>query len=198
LLLLLQVGRNVYRSEWITARQSPSFGAYKAASAFDRVETVIGKPRGSFKLAFVGIPPSVAHLNGFSTVDGYWYLYPIEYKKRFRRVIANEIARDPELETYFDQFGSRAYVFSAELWRKIPEPDRWSFLVTRSKGITRVERLAIDVDALRELGASYVVSSVEIGNAGELSIDLLERISDPAAAMDLYVYALPSDPTAPH
>ena len=184
-----QLLRQGYRSEWITARHTPSFVSFTAPAAFDQIERVIGRPRTDVRVACLGFPPSVAHFNGYRTVDGYWYLYPLEYKHRFRRAIAGELDKSADLKAYFDDYGSRAYIFSSELWQTLP--DRFTFLASRDKRVTRIENLALDTSALGDLGASFLLSAVEVGNAADLHLELLEKIQDPTAAMDLYVYRLP-------
>lgn len=57
------------------------------------------------------LDPMIAAFNGIATVDGYSFNYPLDHKRRFRAIIAGELERDAELRRYFDDFGSRAYLF---------------------------------------------------------------------------------------
>lgn len=41
-------------------------------------------------------------MHGFYTVDGYSNNYPLEYKHRFREVIAAELEKNEEVRVYFD------------------------------------------------------------------------------------------------
>ena len=62
----------------------------------------------------LGIDPAAALYHGFYSLDGYSNNYPLSYKHRFREVIAPELAKSEYLTDYFDDWGNRCYMFSAE------------------------------------------------------------------------------------
>jgi hypothetical protein len=130
----------------------------------------------------------VAYYNKFTTVGGYWPLYPLEYKHRFRRVIAGELEKSETLRAYFDEWGNRCYLFSAELGRDL--------YVTKQEGPKRIRRLDIDTRALADLGTCCVLSAVTIDNAAEIGLRYLGNATDDRAATDLHVYeiACPTEP----
>lgn len=83
------------------------------------------------------IDPMIAAFHGISTLDGYSFNYPLEHKRRFRAIISGELDRDRERREYFDDFGSRAYLFFAE----------------RAGG-----ELFLDFCAAAEMGATHVIA----------------------------------------
>ena len=84
-------------------------------------------------------------MHGFYTVDGYSNNYPLEYKHRFREVIAPEIEKNEEVRVYFDTWGNRCYLFNSITGN----------YMRLQKGNTLVyEGLEFDMEALRELGSA--------------------------------------------
>lgn len=57
----------------------------------------------------VGLDPMVAVYNGIKTIDGYHNLYPLDYKKKFRKIIEIELDNFPKFKDYYDNYGSRVY-----------------------------------------------------------------------------------------
>jgi hypothetical protein len=172
------------RSDWITLREEPSFKQYKSSELFDEAEKLIGKPRGSVRVACLGLFPSIAHFNDFKTVDGYWYLYPLEFKHRFRKVIAGELEKSDPLRFNFDRWGSRCYLVSAEISKT------YGFYVKKKANPPPIQNLEIDSLALKELGADYVFSSVEILNASQIHLRKLGRCQSDSAPIDLFIYEI--------
>ena len=52
------------------------------------IDDAIGRDKSTYRVAHLGISPAPALMHGFYTVDGYSNNYPLEYKHRFREVIA--------------------------------------------------------------------------------------------------------------
>jgi hypothetical protein len=92
-----------------------SFGHFYDRVVFKQIEDFIGKPKNSYHVGAVGLHPSIAQHFGFYTIDGYQANYPLEYKHTFRKLIAPELAKNPALQKYFDEWGSRCYLFCSEL-----------------------------------------------------------------------------------
>lgn len=93
----------------------PSFQSFFATDMFSQISKFINKPKNEYRVVSIGIHPSIAQYNGFYTLDGYQNNYPLDYKKRFRKIIIKEIEKDTHIKKYFDEWGSRCYVFSHEL-----------------------------------------------------------------------------------
>ena len=79
----------------------------------------------------LGISPAPALMHGFYTVDGYSNNYPLEYKHRFREVIAPEIEKNEEVRVYFDTWGNRCYLFNPVSYTHLRAHETDSYLVCR-------------------------------------------------------------------
>lgn len=182
-LVLAQLGVNIDSREW-RERERPTYGRYcdfVNRSVFARVRAIIGESGSQTPVGCVGFPPAMAMLNGFRTLGGYWSLYPLEYKHRFRRVIHAELEKKAELRKYFDEWGSRCYLFSAELGLRPP--------VTKTERLA-LQHLEVDTAALKELGARYVLSALPILNAKAIGLRERGVARTEDAAIEVYVYEL--------
>lgn len=84
----------------------------------DRYQTIWGQlPLELRKSKFVslGPDPMVASMNGFNSADGYVYNYPRKYKQAFRQIIAFELSKPEGRLSYFDDWGSRVYLFPRDV-----------------------------------------------------------------------------------
>jgi len=133
---------------------TPNYREFYSEELFQEIARFIGRPQSDYRVICVGFHPAVAQFNGFYTLDGYAYNYPLEYKHRFRRLIAGELDKAPMLKAYFDGWGNRCYAFVAEAEGK------------------RVKHLQFDLAALREMGGEFILSDLEIGNAQALGLEL--------------------------
>jgi hypothetical protein len=162
---------------------APGYAAYVApkllgqASVFIQAHT--GQLPPAYRVACLGLPPAVAQLNGFYTLDSYQTLYPLAYKHAFRLLIAGELAKDPALATYFDAWGNRCYLFSAELGR--------NFLVGKQP-VRTVQHWAFDAAAFQRLGGRYVFSAVRLARPAESGLRLLGVFDDSGAYWRLHLY----------
>ena len=144
-----------------------SFNDYYDSERFTKIANYIDAPLSNYRVVSFAIDPSISIYNGFYALDGYLNNYPLEYKLKFREVIADEIERNQAIKTYFDSWGSRCYMFSSETGR--------SGTISGNARSQPISRLLIDTDALRELGCSYIISGVLIPNATSLNISLLKE-----------------------
>jgi hypothetical protein len=161
--------------QWMTFRE------FHAEELFKQIKDDIGLPQESYRIINVGFHPAISQYNGFYTLDGYFNNYPLEYKHRFRNIIAYELAKDSELKDYFDNWGSRCYVFSAELGL--------DFYCTKDRGLV-VNNLELNVTAMHEMNVSYVFSAVNITNYAASSLQFNGLYQHPDSAWDIYLYKL--------
>jgi hypothetical protein len=142
---------------------------------FDEVRMLLGDA-GVARVVSVGFHPHVAVYNGFDAADGYWYSYPLEYKVRFRRLIAPALDADPGLAFYFDDWGSRAYVFQPALGSPPccsvdPYP---------------AYEIAIDASEFEALGVSHVLSNGPIANPGEVGLTPVGTVGGAGYSISVY------------
>jgi hypothetical protein len=162
---------------------APGYTAFIAPGLMGQVQASIAARTGqlpaAYRVACLGLPPAVAQQNGFYTLDSYQPLYPLAYKQAFRPIIAGELAKSQALATYFDAWGNRCYVLSAELGR--------NFLVGKLPART-VQHLAFDAAAFRQLGGRYLLSAVRLAHPEESGLRLLSVFNDSQAYWTLHVY----------
>ena len=108
--------------------------------------------------------PTIAQYNGFYTLDSYQNLYSLEYKNKFREIIADELEKNHRMKNYFDAWGSRCYVFVAELFGKGK-----CYLNCSKYETDSIDHFEIDTKALSALGGKYIFSAVPINNYEKLS-----------------------------
>jgi hypothetical protein len=164
-------------------QQKLTFAEFFSPALFRDIRDFIARPPENYRVVSLGLNPSIALYNGFHTADGYWVNYPLAYKHRFRRAMAGELAKDADLTAYFDEWGSRCFLFSAELGRR--------YLYTKDSGKRRIERLNIDTGVLSDLGVEYILSAVEIGNAEELNLKLEHSFERGDSPWKIFLYSLP-------
>jgi len=131
-----------------------SFRSFYSPALYAKIRDDVGRPQDSYRVGCIGIEPAVVQYNGFYTIDGYLINYPLEYKHRFRTLIENELARNGNRQVYFDRWGSRCYVFTAE------------------KGRT-IYRLNLNESAYGTLDLDYIFSASEIKNYRENNLSLV-------------------------
>ena len=114
-----------------------SFDSYFKKETYGKIRAIVEKD----KVASIGVDPMIAAMNDINIIDGYHTLYQLSYKKKFRKIIENELARSEKLKNYFDNWGNRAYLF-------YNDPNN----------------LLINFNEAKNLGAKYIISSFSIKN----------------------------------
>lgn len=141
---------------------------------FADIGRYIDKPKSSYRVASLGLHPAIALHNGFYTIDFYINYYPLEYKKRFRKIIEGELSKNEKAMRYYDGWGSRVYLYSDELGK--------SYLGQEKSLI--VSDLRWDIEAMRDMGAKYVLSTVPIDN----KLNFLKRFDSAECCLSIYLY----------
>ncbi|MBC6990209.1 DUF6044 family protein [Hymenobacter sp. BT491] len=196
--LLIGLGMN---TEWLNNLRElagrplpdePNYQAYVAPSLFADIQRYTienAGPPALYRVACLGFPPSVAQLNGFYTLDSYQNNYPLAYKHEFRPLIAGELAKNAALRTYFDDWGNRCYLFSAELGR--------NFRVS-ARQHRQVQDWAFDAAAFQRLGGRYVLSAVQLQAPARSGLQLRGVFSARTAYWRVYLYeVVPSSSPKP-
>lgn len=163
---------NEYRINNITYSQ------FYSENLFENIEKYIEKDQKTYKVVSVGIHPSIAVYNGFYSLDGYSVLYDLKYKKQFREIIAPELKKNEILRRYFDEWGSRAYVFSDEIGQNY----------LRKKNDVYPININLNTSKLYEMGGRYIFSSYKIKNYIENNLQMLKIFSDNKSVWKIYLY----------
>jgi Protein of unknown function (DUF6044) len=159
--------------------KEPSFKQFYATEQFEEIKNFIGLPQNQYKVASIGLHPAIAQYNGFYTLDTYNNFYPLSYKYEFRKIIENELEKSNKLKTYYDEWGSRCYIFVAELGKK------YDFRKNSKKVI---KNLNLNTEAFKNMGGKYIFSSVPIQNAEQNQLTLLKTFDHPDSVWRIYLY----------
>lgn len=158
----------------------PSLGEFYDKKLFDQIEgSIANNKRNEYKIVCLGIFPSVLEYNGYHTLDSYIQEYPLSYKHQFREIISKELDKSEDLKDYFDNWGSRCYIFSSELNR--------DYLWGKERD-GKVTNLEISTEKLKELDCSYIFSAVEIENHENLNLQLIGEYTTSESYWNIYVY----------
>lgn len=146
-----------------------SYSDYYAAGVMEQVRDFLeertGKGQEEYRVVSLGIDPAAALYYGFYCLDGYSNNYPLSYKHRFREIIRPELEKSGYLADYFDNWGNRCYLFSAEC------PGYY----TIEKGGFSFQEYLVDAKALREMGCGYLLSAAYIQNADAQGLILMQE-----------------------
>lgn len=155
-----------------------SYRDYYAIGVLEQVEEYLleetGQSKEAYRVASLGIDPAAALYHGFYCLDGYSNNYSLDYKHSFRNIIQPELDKSAYLLDYFDNWGNRCYLFSAET------PNYY----TIEKNGFFFQDYSINTEAFCDLGGDYILSAAYIANASEQGLRLLRE--EPFETQDSY------------
>lgn len=158
-----------------------SWESYYAEELMEELDAFIGRDKSIYRVAHLGISPAPSLMHGFYTIDGYSNNYPLEYKHAFRRIIEKELEKNYPAEAYFDEWGSRCYLFNGE--------SGIYWLVGKDSGF-QYKDLQLNVEQMKKLGCEYLFSGGEILNAEELGLELLGYFETEESYWGIWLYGL--------
>lgn len=161
----------------------PTFASFYAKDIFADIKKYINLPQEEYRIVSLGFHPSAAQFNGFYTLDSYQNNYPLSYKKKFRKVIEGELNKSPALKKYFDDWGSKCYLFSSELKESC-------YLKCKKDSNISINELNINTGILKEMDCSYVMSAVPILNASAINLELDQTFENDNSSLKIYLYKL--------
>ena len=187
LLVICPVGNDIYTNSTfyknakkiVNNKSFVSWDDFYSPELFQTIEDYIGLPQEEYKVGSVGLYPSVPLYNGFYCIDGYSNNYDLKYKEQFRKIISKELEKKSDIKQYYDDWGNRCYIFSAELGRK------YYFDKDSSRVI---ENLELSAEALKELDCDYIFSGVEIKNPQDSGLEYVENFTDEDSPYRIYLY----------
>ena len=110
----------------------------------------------------VGLNPMVAVMNDIKAIDGYYTVYPLTHKKRYRKIIEDEIENNLFLKNNFDAWGNRVMIYFSS--NENPNENKIKF--TEAK----------------KIGVDYVISKYKLKNK---DLELVKKISN-----NLYLFRI--------
>lgn len=145
------------------------------------VDAHIGRDKSTYRVASLGRSPAPSLMYGFYTIDGYSNNYSLDYKHAFREIIEKELDKNGDTKTYFDTWGSRCYLFSAEY-------DRAHEIRKDEKSVYR--DLELNTEKMRELGCEYILAAGEIVHPEKLGLILEGRFDTEESVYEVWLYRL--------
>jgi hypothetical protein len=163
----------------IIYHQKPSVKEFYAEELFMEIKEHIKLPQKEYRVASIGIHPAVSQFNGFYTIDTYNNFYPLSYKHQFRKIIEKELEKNRTIRKYFDQWGGRCYIFTAQLGK--------SYMIKKhsKKELTNLE---INTQIFKEMGGRYIFSALPINKAEEIQLELEGVFESKSSAWKIYLY----------
>lgn len=165
--------------------EQPSYKQFFDEALFSQIRLNLGADDNyATKVVCLGMHPTIAEYNKFYTLDSYIFSYSLDYKHLFRGIIKKELKKDNVLRAYFDNWGSRCYLFSSEL-DKIG--NRY---MCRKEDDVSVKKMEIDTKVLKELGCQYILSAVDIKNYKDMNLTYMNAYSTPESFWNIRVYRI--------
>tara|TARA_E500000178_G_C16987085_1_gene738841 strand:- start:1063 stop:1611 length:549 start_codon:yes stop_codon:yes gene_type:complete len=134
--------KNIYKIK--DYRNIYTFNDYYMVDDYLKIRKIVQKNR----VATIGYDPLIAAFNGLPVIDGYHALYPLEYKKKFYKIINDELNKNKELNSYYQNWGSRVYLF-----------------------INDENNIEIDFFEAKMVGAKYIISKYKLNS---LNLNLIK------------------------
>lgn len=158
---------------------TPNYRGFYARDVFSAMKARIGAEPSSYRVACLGLPPNIAQVNGLYTLDSYQNNYELSYKHAFRPIIETELDKSDELSEYFDAWGSRCYLWSAELGQR--------YDLHKGNGLV-LRNTLFDLDAFRALGGRYIISAVGLEGPMAGRLEHLGIFNSNTSAWELNLY----------
>lgn len=157
-----------------------SFNQYYAPNLFAKLKKKIPEPLDSVRIVSYGLEPSVSLYNGFYTIDGYSVNYPLQYKHKFRNVIATYLDKkeNSAARKLYDRWGGTVYILTTTVTLKF-----------YNKNII-VQHPAFDVKGLCDLDTDYLISSHELNITKKPRLTHLDKFEGESNSWDIFLYKI--------
>lgn len=178
-----------YRSDHVVNKriEEPTYAEFYSTRLFDDIDRVIDKDKSDYRIVSIGIHPSISQYNGFYTLDGLFFNYPLVYKHQFRQLFAGELEKSEPWRSYYDGWGSRFYVMVSDLQNYQSTAFMLRKRLVRELN-TRIKDLAFNTALFKQMGGRYIFSAVEIGNSEEIGLRLVKMFDRPESFWQIYLY----------
>lgn len=133
------------------------------------------------KCVAYGLNPAVLEYSNIWTLDGCISYYTQEYKEQFRKLIAPALEKNESSRVYFDDWGARAYIYSAS------SEDVYSMLYHYE---IEDKNLYMDVKQFKKMGGTYIFSRIDLANAKELGLTLKGIYEHENSPFVVYLYEI--------
>ena len=120
-----------------TFKSKNTFKGYYNYENYKYIKSLVGISR----TISIGLDPMVAVMNNINVMGGFYNIYPLSYKLKFRKIIEKQLEHYEEFRKNYDNWGQRVYTF-----------------------VTNPKIIKIDFFQANLLGAEYVISKYPISN----------------------------------
>ncbi|MFD2923968.1 DUF6044 family protein [Halobacillus naozhouensis] len=158
---------------------TPTFEEFYSQELFTEIKQYIGKDPEDYRVVSVAMHPTIAQYNGLYTLDTYNVTYPLSYKHKIREIIAPELEKNKTLESYFDTWGGRLYMYVAELGKDY-------FFSKNSNEV--IDQLEINTEQLHNMGGDYVLSALPIQNHEKIDLEFEQSFQNKSSPWKIYLY----------
>lgn len=170
---------NVYKLVKNTEVNQLSYGEFFGTDLFSEIkEDIDYKPEQ--EVCAYGFHPAALSYNGISTIDGYCGYYTQDYKESFRSVIEPVLEQNDKWKSYYDDWGCRAYLFPAS------GENIYDF-GANSESVP--QEININIESLKDIGCDYIFSRIEITNAKETGLFLVDEFAHENVPYKIFVYS---------
>ena len=96
----------------------------------------------------------------------------------------NELNKKPELKSKFDNWGSRCYLFSSELYGKWNHKDH---IISKHKSY-KINSLDFKFEKLKQLSCDFIISTVEILSYDNYHLNFMKTFQMDDLPYKIYLY----------
>ena len=148
----IEFKKNLDENENKIFKSKYTFNGYYDYENYKYIKQMVGNSR----TVSIGLDPMVAVMNNIKVLGGYYNLYPLSYKLKFRKIIEKQLDHYENFREYYDTYGQRVYTF-------VHDP----------------KVIKINFVEAKLLGADYVISKYPISN------QILEIICEKCEGQDI-------------
>jgi hypothetical protein len=163
----------------IIYHKKPTVKEFYAVELFEEVKAHIGLEPKDYRVASIGIHPAISQYNGFYTIDTYNNFYPLTYKHQFRKLIEKELDKNKTIRKYFDTWGGRCYIFTAQFGKRY---------MIKKDSKRQLKDFEFNTEVFKEMGGRYIFSAIPINNAEKNKLTLEKVFESKSAAWKIYLY----------
>ena len=121
-----------------------TFEGYYQKDTYSKIKNIVKDKK---VISLWPVDPMVAVMNNIQTLDGEHNLYPLSYKKKFYKIIEDELEANSQFKDYYLNWGHRVYAF-------VSDPNN----------------VRIDFNEAKKQGASFVISKFKVENNSLMKI----------------------------
>lgn len=189
--LVFSVGKVVYTSSPLRSNfmqifrpqevNAITWNEFYSPELFSEIGESIGKNKSEYRVASIGLFPSVALYNGFYCIDGYSSNYDLSYKHEFREIISAELEKNGSMRSYFDDWGNRCYIFVDQIYG--------DYQIDKDDERVLTE-LKLNTKAMKELGCEYIFSALPIDSPYMSDMAFIGDFVREDSPYHIYVYKI--------